>query len=147
MPPHIPLRVRIPFVLLTLSLLLGSAACKSSAPVCPEDSITYSTDVTQLRDASLEREGNRPQAPTQVEVNGKMILVDQVVSGNICSGTWSGTVYVACSLHIAAWEDVPNFLEGCSLVIESGSVIYVAAHNDTPYYQGCSCHTGEVAVE
>jgi hypothetical protein len=21
-------------------------------------------------------------------------------------------------------------------------VVYVAAHNDAPYYNGCSCHTG-----
>ena len=70
--------------------------------------------------------------------------MDQVVQGRLCSGSWSGTVYVPSQIQIYAWEDNPNFLENCDLSIKPGTVVYVAAHNDEPYYQGCSCHTGEV---
>jgi hypothetical protein len=24
-------------------------------------------------------------------------------------------------------------------------VVYVAAHKDVPFYNGCSCHTGEIS--
>jgi len=37
----------------------------------------------------------------------------------------------------------PLFLKGCKLNIDPNTVVYVAAHNDAPYYKGCSCHTGE----
>jgi len=29
------------------------------------------------------------------------------------------------------------------LNIAPNTVVYVAAHNDAPYYKGCSCHTGQ----
>jgi hypothetical protein len=54
---------------------------------------------------------------------------------------------VACDLQIAAWGEEPTFLEDCNLNIEPGTIVYVAAHNDAPYYKGCSCHTGEVISE
>jgi len=51
-------------------------------------------------------------------------------------------VYVTCDVQVLEWKDRPTFLEDCDLVIEPGTVVYVAAHNDAAYYNGCSCHTG-----
>ena len=127
--------------LLTLPVLLA-VSCQSSEPVCPPDSVTYFSDsstATQLN--------SKPSAPNQVEINGKVIPVDRVVHGPLCNGKWGGTIYVACDVQITQWEEEPIFLQDCSLDIEPGTVVYVAAHNDEPYYNGCSCHTGEVANE
>ena len=83
-----------------------------------------------------------------VEINGKKIEVDKLVDYPLCNDSWRGIVYVGCEAQIAEAEDDPNdnplFFRGCDLKIEPGTVVYVAAHNDTPYYKGCSCHTGEI---
>jgi len=79
-----------------------------------------------------------------VEINGKEIWVDQLVQGMLCSGSWHGTVFIPCQVQVYAWEEEPLFLKSCDLSIAPGTVVYVAAHNNEPYYQGCSCHTGEV---
>lgn len=70
--------------------------------------------------------------------------MDRIVQGPLCSDTWSGVVYVACDLQIIEWEEDPTFLKDCDLNIEPGTVVYVASHNNEPYYKGCSCHTGDV---
>ena len=78
-----------------------------------------------------------------VEIRGKETQVDRIVHGDFCTDHWEGKIYVACDLQIPAWEDAPVFLEACSLSIEPGTVVYVAAHNDEAFYKGCSCHTLE----
>ncbi len=89
-----------------------------------------------------------PQSdPLTVEIGGKMIRVNKLVEGPLCNDTWSGTVYVGCNAVVAESkmdaEKNPLFLKGCNLKIDSGTIVYVAAHNDAAYYKGCSCHTGE----
>lgn len=85
-------------------------------------------------------------APVEMEIGGRMILVDKVVEGPLCIDTWSGTIYVTCNVQVYPWEESPDFLQNCDLNIEPGTVVYVAHHNDTAYYNGCSsCHTGEIA--
>jgi hypothetical protein len=85
--------------------------------------------------------------PITVEIGGKMVSVDKLVEGPLCNDIWSGTVYVGCNIIVGeAHTDADNnplFLKGCDLKIESGTIVYVAAHNDAAYYKGCSCHTGE----
>lgn len=71
--------------------------------------------------------------------------MDKVIEGPLCNDTWNGTVYVTCNVQVYAWEEHPTFLKNCDLKIEPGTVVYVAYHNDTAYYNGCSCHTGEIA--
>ncbi len=75
-----------------------------------------------------------------------MLAVDKVVDYPLCNDNWSGTVYVSCDAQVAEWdpEEGSRFFKGCNLTIDPDAVIYVAAHNDTPLYKGCSCHTGEV---
>lgn len=80
-------------------------------------------------------------APRLMDIGGKSIKVDKVVQGALCSDTWSGTVYVGCDIQVYPWEKHPTFLDNCSLKIKPGTVVYVAAHNNTAYYNGCSCHT------
>ena len=80
-----------------------------------------------------------------MEIGGKTITVDKVVEGPLCNDTWSGTVYVACNVQVYPWEEQPTFLKNCNLSIAPGTIVYVADHNDTAYYNGCSCHTGEIA--
>jgi len=81
-------------------------------------------------------------SPAQIVIGGRTLHVDKIVEGPLCNDTWSGTVYVTCDVQVLEWKDRPTFLEDCDLVIEPGTVVYVADHNDAAYYNGCSCHTG-----
>jgi hypothetical protein len=85
-------------------------------------------------------------APIQVEIGGKEMDVDKVVDYPLCNDDWRGTVYVSCNVQVAEAEldadSNPLFFKGCNLNIAPNTVVYVAAHNDAPYYKGCSCHTG-----
>lgn len=91
-----------------------------------------------------------PQQPTPtpawVEIGRKNILVDKIVEGPLCNDSWQGVVYVGCNVQVLRWQDQPLFLKDCRLDIEPGTVVYVADHNNSAYYNGCSCHTGEVAA-
>ena len=127
-------------------LLAMLAACGPQEPVCPNSSdpgrflnyeeFAMALDATPAPSAS----------PVEVEIGRNLILADKVVGGPLCNDHWSGTVYVTCDARVAAWSDskAPVFLKGCNLDIDPGTVVYVAAHYNTPYYEGCSCHTGEI---
>jgi hypothetical protein len=132
---------RILFLTLLLpALLLSSCAEKQVCPtpgddkryLSQEDLVSLNTPVDEM-------------SPTEVSINGKTILVDQLVTGPLCIGQWAGTVYVGCDVQVMEWEETPLFLKDCDLSIEPGTVVYVAYHNDSAYYNGCSCHTGETA--
>jgi hypothetical protein len=131
------------FGLAGLTLLLLSA-CGPKEPACPAGSITYTTDL-----AAFPAMPSTSQAllPETIEIDGRPTPVDRVIHGPLCNEQLSGTVYVACDLELMAWdkEKNPTFLENCDFTVEPGSVVYVAAHYDTAYYNGCSCHTGEIA--
>jgi hypothetical protein len=83
--------------------------------------------------------------PILMEIGGRTILVDRVISGPLCNDSWSGTVYVGCDALVYAWEGDPTFLKDCHLKIAPDTVVYVAHHNDAAYYKGCSCHTGDIS--
>ena len=80
-----------------------------------------------------------------MEIGGKTIPVNKVVQGPLCNDAWSGNIYVSCNVQVYSWVEQPLFLEDCDLKIEPGTVIYVAYHNEAAYYNGCSCHTNELA--
>lgn len=131
-------------LLLGVALLL-LAACQESAPVCPPRTGTpQPLSLPAPTAASLNTSG-ASVTPIRVKIGRRAIPVDQVVQGPLCNGLWRGTVYVACDVQVLPWADQPTFLKDCDLSIEPGTIVYVAYHNDTPYYNGCSCHTGEVA--
>lgn len=129
------------FVILII-LACSASACQRQSTVCPEKSITYFTDIESI---STPANSDLIPTPALVEIKGKMTEVDRVIHGPICADTWEGTIYVACDIQIAEWAEAPLFFKECPLTIESETKIYVAAHNDTAYYKGCSCHTGELA--
>lgn len=127
-------------LLLALSLLFV-AACK--ADVCPPDSVSYVADSSLFADAGPIPGTDMAPAPTQIQLGRKTVEVDRVIHGPLCNDTWRGTIYVACDVQVAAWteEEGSVFLDGCNLTIEPGTVVYVAAHNNAAYYNGCaSCH-------
>lgn len=135
------------YQILLLIIILVLPACQSRNPVCEPGSITYLASATSYPSASVKRAVVDELIPVEIDINGKTILMDQIVRGPLCGGDWSGMVYVDCDIQIIAWEEEANFLESCDLNIEPGTIVYVAAHNNEPYYKGCSCHTGEELVE
>ena len=119
-------------------LLLSSCAEKRTCPTPGEDKQYLSQDDLISLGPPAE------VLPTEVSIKGVTMLVDQVVTGPLCNDRWKGTIYVGCDVQVMGWEETPLFLKECDLSIEPGTVVYVAYHNDEPYYNGCSCHTGEL---
>ena len=129
------------FLLIATALWFLSGCSTEATPACQ-----WATGTPRYLDIPSEEipTPTPPSAPIQVEINGRTMLVDQVVEGQLCHGTWSGIVYVTCNVLVYPWEEQPTFLENCNLSIAPDAVVYVAYHNDTAYYKGCSCHTGEI---
>ena len=131
-------------VILLVCFVFLASACQRHTKVCPEGSITYFASPASLPLASSPVEPELIETPALVEIKGKMREVDRVIQGPICQDSWQGIIYVACEIQIAEWQEAPEFFKECPLTIEPETIIYVAAHNDTAYYKGCSCHTGEL---
>ena len=133
-------------LLLILFLILFCSACQAAGTVCPE--ITGTPQYLDERpdiDQSLVSQRETP-TPAWVEIGRKNILVDKIVEGPLCNDSWQGVVYVGCDVQVLRWQENPLFLKDCSLNIKPGTVVYVADHNNSAYYNGCSCHTGEVTA-
>jgi hypothetical protein len=126
---------------LALPLLSG---CGGSSPACPP-TVSPALDPNPPEAERPVEAGQPPLLPAQVEIGGRTVTVNQVVKGPLCDGAWSGTVYVTCDVQVPPWEELPTFLKDCDLEIAPDTVVYVAYHGDAPYYNGCSCHTGEIA--
>ncbi len=76
-----------------------------------------------------------------MEIKGGGVLVDEIITGAVCNDTWNGVVYLTCDIQVPAWEKDPFFFQDCNLEIEEGAVVYVEAHKDEAYTDGCSsCH-------
>ena len=126
--------------LICCGLIFLATACQEAAPVCPPVTATphYLT-------------GSPDKLPTPTSVSGPIdvaigrteVQVNKVVSGPLCNDSWNGTVYVGCDVEVYPWQEEPTFLKDCQLNIDPMTVVYVAYHNNTAYYNGCSCHTGE----
>ena len=135
------------FLFLLVALIFSLFGCERNNTVCPPDEGTPQPAL-QLVDLIETTNPSSTSGPIQVEIQGKMMVVDKLVDYPLCNDEWSGTVYVSCDAQVAEAEldaDAnPLFLKGCNLNIEPNTIVYVAAHNDAAYYKGCSCHTGEV---
>ena len=134
-------------ILIFLSLL--SSACGRNSSVCPPTTGTPEPTLDILEVAAQIATPGPSPTPAHVEIKGKMVLVDRVVSGPVCNATWHGKIYFGCNTQVLPWdeEEGPLFFKDCDLQISPGTIIYVAYHNDQAYYKGCSCHTGELAEE
>jgi hypothetical protein len=119
-----------------ISLLAG---CGVTTPVCPP--VTGTPQYLALPPAQLPTPTSS-SGSFVVLVRGSQVQVDKVVQGDLCNDEWSGAVYVACDVKVYPWTEEPLFLKDCQLNIDPNTVVYVAYHNDTAYYNGCSCHTG-----
>jgi hypothetical protein len=126
-------------------LCLAATACQPRNPVCPPNSTTYQGSSTQFPTLIPENFAV-PSSPSLVEIGGKKVAVDEIIHGPLCNAAWHGTIYVACDVQVAQWENEPTFLKDCNFSLEPGTTVYVAAHNNAAYYNGCSCHTGEEPV-
>jgi hypothetical protein len=122
------LQKALPILLVPLIL----AACISSS--CPPEAVTY---LTAPFPPAVDGEAVQPQI---VEIKGNEVLVDRVITGAVCNDTWNGTVYLTCDIQVPAWEKDPFFWQDCDLEIEEGAIVYVEAHKDKEYTDGCSCH-------
>ena len=109
------------------------AACKTP-PKCPPDTVSY------LSPPFSPEYTEAISQPQKVKIGRQEIVVDEVISGEVCNDSWSGVVYVTCEIQIPAWEEEALFFQDCDLNIEEGTVVYVEAHDNQPYYKGCSCH-------
>jgi hypothetical protein len=118
--------------------------CERSKTVCPPDEGTPQAKL-QLAEM-LKLPPPTSPGPVEILIQGRQMNVDKLVDYPLCNDNWSGTVYVSCGVQVADAEldadSNPLFLKGCNLNIAPNTVVYVAAHNDAPYYKGCSCHTG-----
>jgi len=126
-------------------LLMFLSACQKAESICQWATGTPRYITTLTFESSPIHATNPPVAFTTMEIRGRQISINQVIEGPLCNGTWSGIVYVTCNVQVYPWEEQPTFLKNCDLQITPGTVVYVAYHNNTAYYNGCSCHTGEIA--
>jgi hypothetical protein len=131
------------FIMTAVTLFFVSA-CQKEEAACQSSTGTPRYMTAQPSGGSPTESINPLTAPVGMEIGGKIISVDKVVEGPLCNDTWSGTVYVTCNIQVFAWKELPTFLKNCNLNIAPGTVVYVADHNDAAYYNGCSCHTGEI---
>ena len=114
-----------------LGLLL--AGCKAE---CPPERIAYIDDLSLFPAKDTANEN----APTWIEIRGKQVQVDRVVSGPVCNDTFEGTIYLTCDIQIPSWERDPFFFQACDFEVAEDALIYVEAHRDKRYDKGCSCH-------
>ena len=128
------------YITITLLIFLVlTVGCQEATPVCPPVSQTpeyLTTPPGQLPTPTPVSE------PHSVVIGRRELTVDKVVVGPLCNDNWSGSVYVTCDVQVYPWVEEPTFLKDCQLNIEPQTVVYVAYHNNTAYYNGCSCHTG-----
>jgi len=137
---------RLVFTFLVL-MILALPACSRNKVVCPEDA--GQSDTTLDWDQVMAAAGTpAPETePIPMKIGWKTVMIDRVVSGPVCNDRWEGTVYVGCDIQVRPWDEAPLFFEDCDLEIDESAVVYVAIHNNEPFYKGCSCHTGELYEE
>lgn len=133
-------------VILILLFILILCGCERTKTVCPPGEATPRAALQLIDLINVPAPLSADSEPIQVVIGGKKMSVDKLVDYPLCNDNWSGTVYVSCDVQVAeAEQDAdsnPLFLKGCNLNIAPNTVVYVAAHNDAPYYKGCSCHAG-----
>ncbi len=132
-----PRRLCLFFALAVLFL----CACQPAPPPCqwPAGAPRYLTSA-HSQDVPVATPGPSP-TPVSVKIGNSTIRVNKVIEGPLCNDTWTGTVYVGCNVQVYPWEKEPLFFKDCNLKIEPGTIVYVAYHNNTAYYNGCSCHS------
>lgn len=124
------MRASIKLTLLVFPLLMAS--CMNSS--CPDGAVTYLSPPYPAAQQEVIVQTRL------VEIKGQEIPVDRVITGPVCNDTWNGTVYLTCDIQVPAWEEDPFFWRDCDLEITEGAVVYVEAHKNKEYTEGCNCH-------
>jgi hypothetical protein len=122
---------RTAMLLSGLAFLLSACGAK-----CPPERISYANDLSLFPPTGAISEYNA----ATMEIKGKPVQVDRVITGPVCNEIWSGNLYVTCDIRIPVWERDPFFFQDCDFEVEDGTIVYVEAHNDKMYDNGCSCH-------
>jgi hypothetical protein len=124
-------------------VLLTLSACSDTDAGCPVP--TGTPQYLSLPPEDLPYSSFDPSSiPFTREISGKQISFTTFLEGPLCNASWEGTVYVSCDVQVYPWVESPTFLQECDFKVEPDAIIYVAYHNDTAFYKGCSCHTGEI---
>jgi len=118
----------------TLIIIAGFLLVGCISSSCPPDTVTYLSSTFPPEDA------DQSSLSQIIEINGEDVDVDRVITGAVCNDTWDGVIYLTCDIQIPAWEKDPFFFQDCDLKIEEDAVVYVEAHRDEAYDEGCSCH-------
>jgi hypothetical protein len=103
---------------------------------CPPERISFIDDPEFFASYAVVENS----AAGLVEIRGSEVQMDRVITGPVCNDTWQGIVYLTCDIQLPAREDDAFYFQDCDLTIEEGTVVYVEAHNDKGFNQGCSCH-------
>ncbi len=127
-------------LVLLCSMLVMITGCQASTPVCVGQ--TGTPDYLSLAPDQLPTP-TPGSGPYLAMIGKSQVQVDKIVQGALCNDTWQGTVYVTCDVQVYPWVENPTFLKECQLNIDPQAVVYVAYHNNTAYFKGCACHTGE----
>jgi hypothetical protein len=125
-------------VVLIITYVLLLSACLATPP--PELLYTRTPQPSQTTAATPAQDADPLATPTWVEIEGRTIAVDKLVQGLLCHDTWRGTIYVTEDIQVNSWVDEPTFLRECNLVVDPGTIVYVAAHPAEVFYRGCTCH-------
>lgn len=126
-------------LIVTLMSIFLLSACMDAHSLCIPGEIQH-----RERSNPFPKLEDQTPASQQVEIKGKMLNFDQVVSGQLCNNHLEGTVYVGCDIEIYEWENTSNFLDQCDFTVAPNTIIYVASHNNSAYYKGCeSCHMSD----
>jgi hypothetical protein len=126
------------FVLLLVPFLLFAAACLPTPP--PELLITRTPQPAVTTPSEIPQETTPSSSPMPIEIGNRTVDVDEVIHGFLCDDSWRGVIYVDGDVEVLPWEGESTFLRECALVIEPGTIIYVAEHPGEVFYKGCSCH-------
>ena len=132
--------LKIHSTIVLCSLLCLISGCQASTPACP---LVSGTPVYLSIPPELLPTPTPGLGLYMVKIGRDEMQVDKIVQGALCNDNWSGTIYVACDVLVYPWVEDPTFLKDCCLTIDPQAVVYVAYHNHSAYYKGCSCHTGE----
>jgi len=119
--------------LFLVGMIMLLPSCKAKCPperISRVDSLSLFPEIDKTKNTK----------PTFIEIKGKQVRVDRMITGPVCNEAWSGVVYVTCDIQIPTAEVDRLFWRQCDFNVKEGSVVYVEAHKDKQYDRGCSCH-------
>lgn len=125
-------------VVFMIPLMLLAASCLPTPP--PELLYTATPKPPATSTPASEQSHDPSTTPVLVEIGGRMVSVDRIIEGFLCTDAWQGTIYVSPDVEVNPWTDEPSFLRECDLRVDEGTIVHVASHPGEVFYRGCTCH-------